>query len=253
MLSSRLLSAALVTALLPVAAAAQNTLSIGLGPQSAPSYFGSSENETSLTGAFSIQELNFGPLSLGGSEGGTAQGFGFAASVRFIGERSGAEYSELAGTETIDAALELGGGLTYTADNFYVFALARKGVTGHDALVGELGADAIYRPTAPVELRVGPRFFFGDDEYAQQYFGVTAAEAAEAGNGNTLTAYNAKGGLLSQGIEASASYAFSEDWGLTGTVRYEEFANDAADSPIVQQGSDNATTASVLVTRRFSF
>ncbi len=246
MLSSRLLSAALVTALLPVAAAAQNTLSIGLGPQSAPSYFGSSENETSLTGAFSIQELNFGPLSLGGSEGGTAQGFGFAASVRFIGERSGAEYSELAGTETIDAALELGGGLTYTADNFYVFALARKGVTGHDALVGELGADAIYRPSAPVELRVGPRFFFGDDEYAQQYFGVTA-------NGNTLTAYNAKGGLLSQGIEASASYAFSEDWGLTGTVRYEEFANDAADSPIVQQGSDNATTASVLVTRRFSF
>ncbi|WP_394154160.1 MipA/OmpV family protein [Loktanella salsilacus] len=250
MSSSRLLSAALFTALLPVAAAAQNTLSIGLGPQSAPAYFGSSENEANVTGNFSIQQLSFGPLRFGGSEGGTAQGFGFAASIRYIGERSGAEYSELAGTETIDAALELGGGLTYTAENFYVFAVVRKGATGHDAVVGEIGADAIYRPSAPVELRVGPRFFFGDDEYAQQYFGVTAAEA---GNGNTLTAYDAKGGLLSQGVEASASYAFSEDWGVTGTVRYEEYANDAVDSPIVEQGSDNATTASLVVTRRFSF
>jgi outer membrane protein len=250
MLFSRLLPAALLTALLPVAATAQTTLSIGLGPQSAPGYFGASENETSLTGAFSIQELNFGPFSFGGSEGDTAQGFGFAGSVRFIGERNGTDYSELVGTAQIDAALELGGGLTYTADNFYIFALVRSGVTGHNSLVSELGGDAIFRPSAPVELRVGPRFFFGDDEYAQQYFGVTAAEA---GNGNTLTEYTATGGMLSRGIEASASYAFSADWGLTGTVRYDEFTNDAADSPIVLQGSDNATTASLLVTRRFSF
>ena len=249
---SRLLPAVITAALLPAGAFAQTTLSVGLGPQSAPGYFGSDENEVGVTGTFSVQELNFGPLRLGGAEGGAAEGFGFTGSVRFIGERNGTDYPELAGTAPIDAALELGGGVTYTTQNFYVFALARYGVTGHDSLVGELGGDAIFRPSAPVELRVGPRLFYGDDDYAQKYFGLTAAEVGGAGDA-FATAYDAQGGLLSRGIEASAAYAFSEDWGVKATVRYDEFVNDAADSPIVRQGSDNATTASLIVTRRFSF
>ncbi len=250
----RLLSAALAATLLPAAAFAQNTVSIGLGPQSAPSYFGSDENEVGLTGTFDVQQLSFGPLRLGGAEGGAAQGYGFTGSVGYIGERNGDKFDEMAGTIALDAALELGGGVTYTTDNFYVFALARYGVTGHDSLVGELGGDAIFRPSAPVELRVGPRLFFGDDDYAQRYFGVTATEAAANQTaGYDLTAYDAAGGLLSRGIEASASYAFSEDWGLKGTVRYDEFMNDAANSPIVKQGSDSATSASLILMRRFSF
>ncbi|MFZ3582260.1 MipA/OmpV family protein [Loktanella sp. DJP18] len=247
---TRLLPAAIFAASLPVAAFAQNTFIVGIGPQSAPGYFGSDENEVGVSGTFAVQELNFGPLRFGGAEGGAPEGFGFSGSVRFIGERDGVKYRELAGTTPIDAALELGGGLTYATQNFQVFGLARYGVTGHESLVGEVGADLIFRPSDPVELRVGPRLFYGDDDYAQTYFGVTAAEA---GNGNTLTAFDASGGMLSRGIEASASYAFSEDWGLQGKLRYDEFTNDAADSPIVTQGSDSATTASVLVTRRFNF
>ena len=251
---SRLLPAVISAALLPAGAFAQTTLSLGIGPQSAPGYFGADSNDIGVTGNFNIQELNFGPLRLGGAEGGAAQGLGFTGSFRYIGERNGDEFRELTGTDPLDAALELGGGVTYTTDNFYVFALARYGVTGHDSLVGELGGDAIFRPSDPVELRVGPRLFFGDDDYAQRYFGVTAAEAtANQAAGYDLTAYDAAGGLLSRGIEASAAYAFSEDWGVKATVRYDEFMNDAAESPIVRQGSDTATTASLVVTRRFSF
>ena len=248
----RLIGAAIVATALPAAAFAQTTLTVGLGPQSAPGYFGSDENEVGVTGTFSVQELNFGPLRLGGAEGGAAEGFGFTGSVRYIGERNADDYPELAGTAPIDAALELGGGVTYTTQNFYVFALARKGVTGHDSLVGELGGDAIFRPSAPLELRVGPRLFYGDDDYAQTYFGLTADEVGGTGDA-FATPYDAQGGLLSRGIEASAAYAFSEDWGVKATVRYDEFVNDAANSPIVLQGSDSATTASLIVTRRFSF
>ena len=248
----RLLGAAALAATLPVAAVAQNSLIVGLGPQSAPGYFGADTNEVGITGTIAVQELNFGPLRLGGAEGGAAEGIGFTGSVRYIGERNGVKYRELAGTAPIDAALELGGGVTYTTQNFYVFALARYGVTGHDSLVGELGGDAIFRPSAPVELRVGPRLFFADDDYAQTYFGLTAAEVGGP-NDAFATTYDAKGGLLSRGIEASAAYAFSDDWGVTATVRYDAFVNDAADSPIVRQGSDTATTASLIVTRRFSF
>ncbi len=251
MFLTRLLSAASLAALLPVAAHAQNTVSLGFGPQIAPGYFGSDTYESGLTANVSVQQLNFGPLRFGGAEGGAASGIGFTGSFRYLGERDGQKYPELAGTTPLDASLEVGAGVTYTADNFYVFGLARYGVTGHESLVGEIGADAIIRPSAPIELRVGPRVFFGSDDYAQNYFGVTAAEAADPRN--TLTAYDAEGGMLSRGIEASAAYAFSPDWGVKATVRYDQFTNAAADSPIVTQGSDTSTSASLIVTRRISF
>ena len=244
-------TAGLLAATIASAAAAQNSVTVGLGPQSAPAYFGSDENEVGVTGNFSIQQLNFGPLRMGGSEGGAATGIGFTGSFRYIGERKAEDYPELTGLADLDAALEIGGGLTYTADNFEVFGLARYGVMGHSSLTGDLGANAILRPTDQLTLRVGPRLFFGDDEYAQRYFGVTATEAANPGN--TFTAYDATGGLLSRGFEVSADYAFNADYGVTATVRYDEYLNGAADSPIVQQGSSDAVTAAILLTHRFNF
>ena len=257
---SRLLPAALVAALLPVAAFAQNTFSVGLGPQIQPGYFGSSDYETGIGGSFDIQELNIGPLRFGSSDGAEPMGFGFTGSLGFINERNGSKYKELAGTDPIDAAIELGGGITYTARNYYLFAVARYGVTGHSALVGDVGADAIFHPSSQLELRVGPRLSFGDDEFAQQYFGVTATEAVRAkaagsrlGQFTPIGGYSAAGGLLGQGIEASAVYDFTPDWSVKALVRYDKFVNDAENSPIVRQGKDSMTSAGLVITRRFSF
>ena len=247
---SRLAPAALAAALLPCAALAQNVVTVGIGPQTAPGYFGSSDYEVGVGGTLSFDQIDIGPLKFGDAYGDPELGFGVTGSLGFIPERNGAKFPELAGTTPLDAALELGGGVTYTTPNFYAFAIARKGVTGHDSLVGELGADAIYQASDRLELRVGPRLFFADDDFAQRYFGVTAAEA---GNGNTLTPFDAKGGMLARGIEVSAVYDFSERVALTGTVRYDQFTNDAADSPIVRQGSDSATTASLVISRQISF
>ena len=236
------------------AASAQNTVIVGLGPQSAPEYFGSSENRVGVTGSFAVQELNFGPLSTGGSVGGTPEGFGYGGSFRFIGARDAADYPELTGLADIDAAVELGGRVSYSTDIAEIYGALRYGVTGHSSLVGELGGDVIARPTDQVTLRLGPRLFFADGDYAQTYFGVTADEAAANRRaGGTLVAYDAGGGFLSRGVEASAAYAFNDDWGVKGTVRYDEYVNDAGASPIVRQGSDTATTVSLVVTRRFSF
>lgn len=247
-------TAGLLAATIASAAAAQNSVTVGLGPQSAPAYFGSDQNEVGVTGNFSIQQLNFGPLRMGGSEGGAATGVGFTGSFRYIGQRKAADYPELTGLADLDAALEIGGGLTYTADNFEVFGLARYGVMGHSSLTGDLGANAILRPTDQLTLRVGPRLFFGDDDYAQRYFGVSATEAgANQAAGYSLSTYDASGGLLSRGIEVSADYAFNADNGVTAMVRYDEYLNGAADSPIVQQGSNDAVTAAILLTHRFNF
>lgn len=245
------ITAGLLAAMIATGAAAQNSVTVGIGPQSSPAYFGSDQNEVGVTGSFSIQELNFGPLHLGGSEGGAAEGIGYTGSFRFIGARKASDYAELTGLADLDAALEIGGGLSYTAASFEVFAQARYGVVGHSSLVGDLGANAILRPTEQLTLRVGPRLFFGDDDYAQRYFGVSSTEAANPGN--TFTAYDATGGLLSRGVEASAEYAFNADYGVTAVVRYDEYLNDAANSPIVQQGSSDAITAAILLTHRFNF
>jgi len=49
------------------------------------------------------------------------------------------------------------------------------------------------------------------------------------------------------------SYDFSDDWGVTGSVIYENFVEDAADSPIVRQGSADQVSVSVIVTRALEF
>lgn len=238
-------------------AAQERTLgvTVGIGAQSAPTYFGSDTTETGVTGSFGLDRLTFGGLDIGG--GGDPDGFGFKGGFRYIGERTSDDDAELAGLADVDASLELGGGVTYsflpdgTSQHWgnYSFAEVRYGVIGHDAVVAELGADLIYAPTAQLEFRAGPRLFGGADDYAATYFGVTADEAAAS----TFDAFDASGGLLSRGLEASVAYDFNADWGVVGTVSYEEFLKDAADSPIVQQGTKDQVSVSLVVTRALEF
>jgi outer membrane scaffolding protein for murein synthesis (MipA/OmpV family) len=230
-------------------AAAQDRLlsfDLGLGAQSAPGYFGDSDAEAAVSTTFIFDQLVFGGLSLGG---GDPNGISFKGGFRSIGERTADDYAELAGLADVDAALELGGGvtLTYQPDGVaqklgsYAFAEVRYGVVGHESFVAKLGADLIYKPTAPWEFRAGPRLFAGDDDYADTYFSDSRVD------------YVAGGGLLSGGVELSAAYDFNDTWGVIGTATYEQFVNDAADSPIVQAGSDDQLSVSLMITRAFSF
>ena len=244
--------AALIGAAVAIAAtsaAAQDrvlSFDLGVGVQSSPSYFGSDEVETGATGSFGLNRLVFGGLSLGG---GDPNGFGFKPGLRIIGERTAADNAELAGLADIDAGLELGGGFSYTSEpdgqsqnwGTYAFAEVRYGVIGHESYVAEIGADLIYKPSEQWEFRAGPRLFAGDDDYAATYFSDSRA------------GYVATGGILSRGLEVSASYDFNETWGVEAVATYEQLLNDAADSPIVQAGSADQVSVSLIVTRAFSF
>jgi len=230
-------------------------VTLGFGAQSTPTYFGSDETEVGPAGSFGLNQLSFGSFDFSADQ--DPNGIGFKGGFRFIGERSADDYAELTGLENVDPALELGGGVTYsylpdgTSQNWgnYAFAEVRYGVIGHESLVAEVGADLIYAPSQQLQFRAGPRLFGGDDDYAATYFGVTTDEAAASG----LDAFNAAGGILSRGVAASVTYDFNNDWGVTGSVTYEEFLDDAAESPIVQQGSRDQTSVSVVVTRALEF
>ena len=168
--------------------------------------------------------------------------------MRYIRERDASEFDELSGLDDIDAALELGFGVTYTQRNVRGFALLRRGFGGHESFVGEAGADIVGYPSDRITVYGGPRVFFGAGDYADTYFGVNADEAAASG----LRAFEAEGGLLSAGIELGARYELNDRWGIEGAITYDRLMNDAADSPITEQGSEDQFGARIGLTRTFT-
>jgi len=217
---------------------------LGIGPKISPEYFGAEDSKTTVTGRFELERLQFGDRTIGG---GDKTGLGFVGSVGFVGAREADDYAELEGLEDIDPSLELGGGLRFRQPSYDVFAKLRYGVIGHESLVGEVGADVIYRPSEQITLRAGPRMLWGSDDYAQTYFGVSDAESAAS----SFDAFEAGGGFLSQGVKAEATYQFNDDWGLVGTIQYDQLRDDAADSPITQ--TEDQVSGSLVVTRKVTF
>ncbi len=176
-------------------------------------------------------------------------GLGLRGSFRYVGERDSSAFEDLRGLDDVDAALELGLGLSYRRDAYQVFGDLRYGVTGHDALVGELGADVFIRPTDRLLINAGPRVLLAEDDYAQTYFGVSPAESSLSG----LDAFDAEGGAISAGLEVGARYRITDDWGLEGAITYDRLLGDAQDSPVTEVGSADQYGVRVGLTRRITF
>lgn len=215
----------------------------GLGPSSEPGYFGDNDTDLGVDAEFELERLQLGGVSVGGNE---SYGLGFAGSIRIVSARNADDFDELSGLDDIDTSLEVGGGVEFTTPNYEMFAKLRYGVIGHESFVAEIGTDVFYRPTDQLTFEAGPRILFGDDDYAQTYFGISAAEAGESG----LAAYDADGGLIGAGAQAKATYAINDDWEVVGTLKYEQLRNDAADSPITQL--DEQVSGSIVLTRRIT-
>lgn len=223
-----------------------------LGVQSGSAFFGSDEIETGATFSPSPIYLGTRRFSLGDPEflddpRERDLGFGLRGSFRFIGGRDAEEYDALEGLDDIDPTLEVGLGLAYTMPFAEAFADVRYGLGGSDGWVGELGADFIARPNDRLALRAGPRLLYGSDNYVDTYFGVSPDEGLSSG----LSSYDPDSGLVSAGVEFTATYRLGDRWWLEGGARYDRFQDDAADSPIVQDGSDENTSVHIGLRRAF--
>lgn len=221
---------------------------IGFGASVEQRYFGSENYRVSPSGNFSLEALTIGPISTGtpGVERDTT-GFGLRGALRVISERTADDDPELAGLEDVPFSVEAGLGVAYETERYRIYAEARYGVIGHNAWVGEIGSDVIYRPTQALTISAGPRLFFGSDAYANTYFGVTGAEA----DLSTFDAFDASGGILSAGLEVRVDQRLNDNWSVRGELEISEFLNDAAISPITQEPTH--AILSVTLARRFSF
>jgi outer membrane scaffolding protein for murein synthesis (MipA/OmpV family) len=215
-----------------------------------PAYLGSDDYELGpdLDIRFDYIRLP-GGLEFGSSSSvGFRTGWGLSGSLRYLGERDSNDHDQIRGLDDVPWSLEAGLGVGYEQRNYRAFTDVRYGFIGHNAWVGEIGADAIAYPTEGLTLTLGPRLEFGDNRFAETYFGVSASEAANS----DLPEFNASGGLLAAGVELGARYRFNERWGVEGAATWDRLLNDAADSPITATGSEDQYQIRLGITRSIS-
>lgn len=195
-----------------------------------PAYEGSSSYVFSPWPIVRLKRLTLpGGFTIGGKDGG----FSVKPSFRLLSKRSDTDHPALLGLGTVKDALEVGLGFSYTAQYWSVFAQARRGITGHEGVVGEAGADVILRPMDGLKVTAGPRLSFASADYMATYFGVTPAQSAASG----LAQHVAGSGIKSAGAEIGFRYDMDVDWALEGAASYSRMTGDAANSPITKAGS----------------
>ena len=127
--------------------------------------------------AFGIGLLSAGPLRAG-------------PAVAIQGERKDSDVGVPLGR--VKRTFEVGGfAEIMMLDQFRFRADLRKGVNGHEGMVGSIGADQIWRDKDRYVVSIGPRLLYSDSRYQRAYFGVTPEAALATG----LPAYRPGGGV----------------------------------------------------------
>ncbi|MEZ5856843.1 MAG: MipA/OmpV family protein [Hyphomicrobiaceae bacterium] len=167
-------------------------------------------------------------------------------SIGYIGARKASSDPVLHGVGDVDQAFEAGARVSYRWQNARALFELRHGFGGYSGWVGQLGADAIFQPTAKLTIEIGPRLGFADDGYMQTYFGITPEQAAASG----YQIYDASTGFKNVGAQGEARYQLSNRWALVGKFEYQHLISDAGDSPLVSAGArDQLTIGLGLATR----
>ena len=228
---------ALATVAMAAPAAAQDVedgprrTRVGLGVQLVPSYPGS--HDVSIRPLFDLARTrgdrpyefeapdeSFGfPVLRAGK-------FAFGPAIGFEGERDAADVG--ANLPDVDFTFEVGGFVQYAlSDALRARIEVRKGLGGHDGLIGTVGFDFIQRDGNDWLISVGPRLTLADDNYNGAYFSVAPQDVAASG----LPAYTAKGGRMH--LATSVEKVETENGRVTGvTAGGRFFAADAVISTV---------------------
>lgn len=241
---------ALAVSTLPLVAEEREfNFALGPGLVGVSAYPGSDDMELRPSFGFKFRRFSFGTTSFGSGVGVIPKnGVSLRGAFRLVDSREAEDHPELAGLTDIDTAVELGFGITYRQTNWLAFAEVLQGFGGHSGVTGTLGADVIFRPTDRWTITLGPRVNMGSSDYANTYFGVTAADAAASSFG----AFDADGGVLGAGVTATANYSLNDKWSVDMLMSYEKLQNAAADSPITLRGSDDQFKVSIGLSREFT-
>jgi outer membrane protein len=221
---------------------------IGGGAQVVPQYPGAKDHQvTPLIGVSRAKDGREFKFSSADQSTGfslvESDHFAFGPVVSFVGNRSRKDTGGL--LPKVKFTPEAGGFAQFEYSNFRLRGEVRKGLGGHDGIIGVASADFVARDGDNWLFAIGPRATFTNGKYQRAYFGVPVGTPG-------LAAYRPGGGLQAVGATASALYSLGGAWGLSGYAKYDRLVNDASDSPAVRVlGDRNQWSGGLALTYTF--
>lgn len=170
---------------------------------------------------------------------------------------AGGKTSALHGLGNVATTLEVGGFAEYRWSSISTKIGLRKGLNGHEGLVGDLSVKYTHSsqslsPVAESLLVVsfGPRLTVVDSTYNNAFFGVDADQALNSG----LPRYSPSGGILSYGVGSLIIVPIRKQLSATFLAGYDRLTGDAASAPLVsERGSPNQWMFGALLSYEFGF
>jgi len=137
--------------------------------------------------------------------------------------------------------------MTYSVKPFAFEFKVQRELGSRPGTEAEVGASFAMAPNPRWHVSVGAQLNWHDSKFNQKYFGVTAAEAAQASAlGNPMTAYVPGSGLGTVGMTATSVYALTEHWGLVTRLGFRDvIGSSIKNSPLTERtfGGDFALGA----------
>jgi outer membrane protein len=229
-------------------------LSIGVGPQYRPDYFGSNDYEIVADPIAFARFRNITFLDDNGADFALIgfSNFRFGPTLRVAGRRDADDNPALRGLGDVGTTLEFGGfaGATFV-DRYSVLFKVRQGIaTGHRGLIVDANATALLFRYGPVSTSVSAHTAWIGNDFADAYFSVTPAQSAASG----LPVYDAKAGFRDMGGSFNAYINVAERWSINPYVSYRYIFDGIADTPIISQLGDRSQfTVGFHVMREFRF
>lgn len=256
-LTAALCAAALVAATTPVVALAeeaptdQYVMDLGGGVMAKPRYAGSDEMVAEPMPIIEVSRFFIPGIGQVIDKDQDTNRFSIYPSFNFNGKRESSDSNELEGLNDVDWALEAGLGMAIRHDWIRGFVEVRQGFNGYSGQVADFGIDFIANPAENLQVMVGPRAGWGSDGYMDTYFGITGAE--EVASGLYDQSYDAQSGFKNVGVAAAASYGLTDELTLHLRGGWDRLIGDAADSPIVKEGSADQFYGGAGLSYKFSF
>jgi outer membrane scaffolding protein for murein synthesis (MipA/OmpV family) len=171
----------------------------------------------------------------------------FGPAINLEGSRKGKDVG--ANLPKISFTVEVGAFAQYAiSERVRIRSEIRKGIGGHEAWTGNLGADLISRDADKWLFSVGPRLTLSSRKYQQAYFGVSPAASLASG----LPTFKADAGLMAIGLASGYLRQLSNRWGILSYGKYDRLVGDASTSPITRQlGSRNQLSGGIGLTYTF--
>lgn len=237
----------------PAVAQSAFRIRVGAGAQWQPTYIGADDGKVSPLFKFDIARgsnpFRFkAPDDPIGLSLFSSSGFSAGPSVDFERKRRNSDVGTPIGD--VSRTVEVGGFAQYQiGKSIRVRADVRKGIDGHEGVVGSLGIDQFWRDGDRYVFSIGPRLRFADQRYQQAYFGVSPEASLATG----LPLYRPSAGIDAVGALSGLTYQFNPRIGMFGYGRYDRLVGDAARSPVVRDfGSRDQLSAGVGLTYTFS-